>query len=334
METLSRRRFVQGGLALAGLGLLVGCGVLPSGAKPPKRPWRIGVFHVGIDHVPPSLDGLRDGLVSVGYEDGRDFALDWRNLVDEEAATATAAEFVRDRVDLIVAFENQTARAAKEATAEIPIVFIHVTDPVLNGLVASHARPGGNLTGIGGWPDLSGKKLELFKAIVPTLRRLLILSDLRDPVARRVLLGARGDAAALKLDLVERGVSDQTDLEHAFGSLAIGEVDGVFLASPNLQTNFGSLVIRLATEKTLPVAANRREWVEAGALWSYGPNVFATGQLAATRYVDRIFKGVKPSDLPVEENDVLELIINQRVARSLGLTIPDEALQQAAVIIQ
>jgi putative ABC transport system substrate-binding protein len=310
MSAVSRRQLVQR-VGVVGLGLLAGCGVLPAGPN-----------------------GLRAGLVSLGYEEGRDFELDWRNLVDEEAAAATATAFVRDRVDLIVAFENQAARAAKAATTEIPCVFIHVTDPVANGLVASHARPGGNLTGIAGWPDLAGKKLELFRDIVPTLRRLLILSDLRDPVARRVLLEARAAAAALNLELVEHAVSDQADLEQAFRSLAVGTVDGVFLASPNLQTNFGSLVIQLATENALPMAANRREWVEAGALWSYGPNVFATGRLAATRYVGRILKGSKPADLPVEENDVLELVINQRVARALGLTIPQPALAQATEVVQ
>jgi len=331
---LGRRRFVTSSLALAGVGLVSGCGWLPSQFQPQAKRWRIGVFHVGIDHVPPSFDGMRDGLKTLGYEEGRDFELDWRNLVDDAAATAAANEFARNRVDLIVAFENQTARAAKEATREIPIVFIHVTDPVANGLVKSLARPEGNLTGIAGWPDLSGKKMELFKEIHPGLRRLLILSDIRDPVARRTLAEARNDAAALSLELMERWVTSQADLEDVFDSLSVGEVDGVVLASPNLQTNFGSVIIRLASEKAIPVASNRREWVEQGALWSYGPNVFATGQVAATRYVDKILKGTKPADLPVEDNDVLELIINAKVARTLGLTIPQSVLRQATEVIQ
>jgi putative ABC transport system substrate-binding protein len=329
-----RRQFLSGSLALAGLGVLAGCGMLPTGTTPPKKPRRIGVFHVGIDHVPPSLEGMRDGLQALGYEEGRDVEIDWRNLVDEAAAVTTAQELVRSRVDLIVAFENQTARAAKDATTEIPIVFIHVTDPVANGLVKSLARPDGNLTGIGGWPDLSGKKMELFKEIHPGLRRLLILTDPRDPIARRTLTEARDAAVDLKLDLVEHWIATESDLEQAFGSLAVGEVDGVFVASTNLQTNFGTQVIRLASEKAIPVASNRREWVEQGALWSYGPNVFETGKVAAIRYVDKILKGVKPSDLPVEENDVLELAINLQVARTLGLTIPQAVLSQTSVVIE
>src|SRR5919109_5398097 len=122
--------------------------LLSADAQLPKKVWRIGLFHVGLDHVPPSLDGLREGLKALGYEEGNNLHLDWRNLPDEAAAHATAKAFVRDRVDLIVAFENQTVRAAKAATAEIPIVFLHADDPVAAGFVQSLPDPGSNLTGL------------------------------------------------------------------------------------------------------------------------------------------------------------------------------------------
>jgi ABC-type uncharacterized transport system substrate-binding protein len=133
------------GLAVVLLALLAA--PLATEAQHVGKVYRIGVFHVGLDHVPPSLDTLREALRALGYEEGKNLRLDWRNLPDEDAAYATAREFIRDRVDLIVAFENQTARAAKAATAAIPIVLLHVTDPVAEGLVKTLARPGGNLTG-------------------------------------------------------------------------------------------------------------------------------------------------------------------------------------------
>jgi ABC-type uncharacterized transport system substrate-binding protein len=161
-------RFARlGALALLALALLatpVVAETLQAG-----KVYRVGVFHVGLDHVPPSLDTLREALRTLGYEEGRNLRLDWRNLPDEEAANATAREFTRDRVDLIVAFENQTTRAAKAATAEIPIVFLHVTDPVAEGFVKTLARPGGNLTGFVYYAVSPAKRLEQLKEMVPKL---------------------------------------------------------------------------------------------------------------------------------------------------------------------
>jgi putative ABC transport system substrate-binding protein len=186
-------------------------------AQHPAKVWRIGVFHVGLDHVPPSLDALRDGLKALGYEEGKNLLFDWRNLPDEAAAYATAQAFVQERVDLIVAFENQTIRAAKTATAEIPVVFLHASDPVEAGFVDSLAHPGGNLTGFAGWWwDIPGKKLELFMRLVPHLRRVLVLQDPSDPLTARLLAELREAGAALKLDLVEQAVTTQADLERVF----------------------------------------------------------------------------------------------------------------------
>src|SRR5262249_53733039 len=142
-------------------------------AQQPRKVWRIGLFHVGLDHVPPALDTLRQELKALGYEEGQNLLLDWRNLPDEAAADDTAQAFVRERVDLIVAFENQTARAAKAATAAIPIVFVGVSDPVAAGFVHSLAHPGGNMTGSEGFVfEALDKKLELFKDLVPHLHRV------------------------------------------------------------------------------------------------------------------------------------------------------------------
>lgn len=296
--------------------------------------WRVGLFHVGVDHVPPSLDGLRDGLKALGYEEGKNIRLDWRNLVDEDAARATARAFVRDRVDLIVAFENQTVRAIQVTTTEIPVVMLHVPDPVADGFVKSLARPGGNITGFAGLGNTPAKEMEIFKQVVPQLRRPLVLFDDRDPASLRWLTAVRRAATTLKLQVVERQVANATDLERVFAAVKPGDVGGVFIASPDLRTKFPALILDLATKRRLPLAGHRKEWVEGGALFSYNDNLRAVGRAAAARYVDRILKGAKPADLPVEEVAQFELIVNLKTAKALGLTIPPSLLLRADQVIE
>jgi putative ABC transport system substrate-binding protein len=302
-------------------------------AQQAGKVWRIGIFHVGLDHVPPSLEPLRQQLKTLGYEEGKNLHVDWRNLPDEEAARATARQFVRDRVDLIVAYENQTVRAAQAATSEIPIVFVAVTDPVAEGFVKSFAHPGGNITGFATWGELYGKQIELFKEIVPRLRRLLVLIDLHDPGTERALVEVRKAGAVLKLRPVEREVTSEVDAERLFRSLKRGDVDGVFIASPNLRNKFPSLIVTLASERRLPLAMHRMEWVEKGALFSYGfiPTQFAPDGAA---YIDKILKGTKAGDLPVQEPPQLEFIINLRTAKQIGLTIPPNVLARADKVIR
>ena len=296
--------------------------------------WRLGLFHVGLDHVPPSLQGLRDGLKALGYVEGKNIHLDFRNLPDEAAARAIAQEFVRDRVDLIVAFENQTVRAAKAATSEIPVLMLHIDDPVAAGYVKSLARPGGNLTGFAGFGNVPSKEMELFKELVPELRRVLVLTDPGDPGSGRMLEEVQRASAKLKLRQVTRAAAEEAQIARVFGAINPGDVDGVFLASPNLRVKFHSLILRLASEKHLPVAGHRKEWVERGALFSYNDNIYAIGRAAAARYADRILKGKKPADLPVEEVTQYELVINLKVAKALGLTIPRSLLIRADEIIR
>ena len=314
------------------LGLLV---ALPrADAQSQGKVWRVGLFHVGLDHVPPSLGGLREGLKALGYEEGKNIRLAWRNLADEEAARVTAREFVREQVDLIVAFESQTVRAAKTATTNIPIVFLHVTDPVDEGFVKSLAHPGGNLTGLGEFfGDLQGKRMELLKEVVPRLRRLLVLIDPTDPASGDVMAEMRRAGAALKVQLVERKATEQADVEQVFRSIRRGEVEGVLIASSSLVTKAPSLILRLASERHLPVPFHRKEWVAQGALLSYGPNFHAAGSTAA-QYVDKLLKGAKPADLPVQQVTRLELAINLKTAKALGLAIPASVIVRADQVIQ
>ncbi len=318
--------------------IALGLGILPlalsTAGQQPAKVSRIGLFHVGLDHVPPSLEGLREGMKALGYEEGKNIRLDWRNLADEGAARETAQAFVRDRVDLIVAFEGQTVRAAKAATSYIPILFLHVTDPVKEGFAKSLSRPGGNLTGFYDlFGDLLAKRIELLKELVPRLRRLLVLVDPQDLAMPQQLAEVRKAGQALRLQLVEQEVAYQTDLERVFGSIKPGDVQGVFVASPILVTNFFSLIPRLAAARNLPLPASQKGWVERGALFSYGPNFDAMGREAA-RYVDKILKGTKPADLPVEQVSRLELVVNLKTAKALGLTIPPSILVRADQVIQ
>jgi putative ABC transport system substrate-binding protein len=306
---------------------------LAAEAQPAGRVWRIGLFHVGLDHVPPSLDGLREGLTALGYEEGKNIHFDWRNLADEDAARTTAQAFVRDRVDLIVAFEDQTVRAARAATTEIPVVMLHVAAPIESGFIKSFAHPGGNVTGFAGLGGSPSKEVELFKELVPRLKRLLVLFDGGDPVSLPWLADVRQAATKLKLELVERQTAKRADIERVFAAIRPGDVDGVFVSSPDLRTRFFGLILGLASNRRLPLQGHRREWVEQGALFSYNLDLRSVGK-AAARYVDQILKGTKPADLPVEQSSQLQLLINLKTAKALGLTIPQSVLVRADEIIQ
>jgi putative ABC transport system substrate-binding protein len=322
------------------------------GASPtPHAIPRVALMHVGTDHVPPSLgtlvgrladlgwiDGSQDelvaGLVKDGHVQGPRIELIWRNL-EPSQAKGQAAEFVAEHVDVIVAFEDTSIAAAQAATAlmehPIPVVFLHPSDPVRDGLVKSLSHPGGNLTGVFGARDPVVRQLELYQQIMPGLRRLLTLVDPTDKATPVLLTEAKDAAHRLGLELDLREASTAADLERAFHSLAPGEVDGAFLLSPSLRLNFSKLAIKLAAAANLPVQAHRKEWVEQGALFSLGVDVGPVGD-AGARYVDSILRGTPPADLPVEEVPRIEFAINLARARELGIQVPDEVITRADVV--
>jgi putative tryptophan/tyrosine transport system substrate-binding protein len=295
--------------------------------------WRIGLFHVGLDHDPPGLAPLTDALRRLGYEEGRNIHLDYRNQANEQTARATAVAFVREQVDLIVAFENQAVRAAMAASSNVPVVFAHVSDPVEAGFVKSIARPGANLTGVADYVgELQDKRVQIFAEMV-RLRRLLILTDPTDPATPRLTADIRRAAPHLKVELVERRASTETDVIKVFASLQTGEVDGLIVISPKLITNFPELILRLSLERQIPLGYHRKALVEKGALFSYGANFTAVGDDLAG-YVDRILKGAKPADLPVQPAARLEMVVNLKTAKALGLTIPPSLLLRADQVIE
>jgi putative ABC transport system substrate-binding protein len=343
-------------LALASIVMIVGLlgacatGIGGSPTSPPIP--RVGLMHVGTDHVPPSLgtllgrladlgwiDGSADelvaGLVEDGHVQGPRIELIWRNLEDKEQAEDQAAEYVGEHVDVIVAFEDKSIAAAQAATAPmehpIPVVFLHPSDPVRDGLVESLSHPGGNLTGVFGARDPVVRQLELYQQIMPGLRRLMTLVDPTDNATAVLLKEAEDAAERLGLELDIRKASTAADLENAFNSLAPGEVDGAFLLSPSLRLNFSKRTIELATDSKLPVQAHRKEWVEQGALFSLGVDVGPVGD-AGARFVDSILRGTPPAELPVEEVPKIQFAINLARARELGIEVPDDVITRADVV--
>jgi putative tryptophan/tyrosine transport system substrate-binding protein len=325
---MRRRHFIAalGGVALA----------CPLGTSAAEKVRHIGLFHVGLDHVPPSLETLRARLRELGYVEGKNLNFDWHNQADEEHARQLARTFVAEGVDLIVAFEDQTARAAKAATSRIPIVFVHISDdPVGAGYVQSLAHPGGNMTGVVSLFDIVDKRLELFKQIVPALARVMVLIDPDDPLAPRELAMTRDAAAKLHVEVLEREAKTPEEAERVFAALRPGEVDGVLTASPNLQTKFMATIVRLSWAHHLPLAGHRREWVqqESGALFSYAANLAPAGAVVA-RYIDDIFKGTAPGELPVQRLDNIHFVLNLKVARAFNIAVPEVTVARADEVIE
>jgi putative ABC transport system substrate-binding protein len=285
---------------------------------------RVGLMHVGTDHIPPALEPLNARLAELGWTKGKNIELIFRNLEPEQAAPQ-ASVFVGQGVDVIVAFEDQSIDAAETATADdrIPVVFLHPSDPLRDGLTESLSRPGGNLTGVFGPRDVVAKQLEVYQALVPRLRRVLTLVDPKDPRTQRTLEQYETAAAQLQrpLELDIREATTARDLERIFRSLRPGEVDGAFLLSNNLRQNHSALTVKLAKRARLPVQGSRKEWVEQGALFSYGIDLAPLGR-AGARHVDSILRGASPADLPVEEFPETELAINLATAKRLGIEVP------------
>jgi putative ABC transport system substrate-binding protein len=332
MHTVSRSKWWSVWLAvLLGLAVLTPAALAQTAAqKTPtqKTPtqkttkvWHVALCHVGLDHEPPGLHTLHRALNDMGYVDGKNLNFDWRNQADAAGAEAAVKKWVAAKVDVIVGFEDQCVRAAKAATSTIPIVFVQIYDPVVSGYVKSLARPGANLTGPVGNLKLIDKRLELLKEIDPRAQQVLTLVDGRDPYVPNELGLARQAAARLGLKLIERDAGTEADLKTVFAGLKPGEVNAVITASPDLQTNHPHLIIELGQAARLPVVGPREAWVEWGALLSYSTDADTAGPVAA-RYIDKIFKGANPAELPVEELSRTVFAVNLKRARELGISIP------------
>ena len=285
---------------------------------------------------PPLLDAFRQGLRELGWVEGQNIVIDYRYAEDRvDRLPGLAAELVRLKVDLIVSEGTQGVTAARNATETIPIVMITVRDPVGTGLIASLARPGGNVTGMSGSAGLEivAKQLELLKETVPKISRVAILSNPTNAyhqlAIREVNVAARSLGVQLQL-LEARGPNE---FDGAFAAMAKERVGALLVLSDAMLSSHRTRLADLAARSRLPSAYAVRESVEAGGLMSYGPSFLDLFRRAAT-YVDRILKGAKPADLPVEQPTKFELVINLKTAKALGLTIPQSLLQRADQVIE
>jgi putative tryptophan/tyrosine transport system substrate-binding protein len=310
------------------------CGAV--GAQPMKAP-RIGHLNgSSLSAIAYRIEAFRQGLRELGYVEGKNIVIEWRSAEQKfDRLPALAAELVRLKVDIIVTSGPIPTRAAKEATSTIPIVMAQDPDPVANGFVASLARPGGNITGLATLaPELSGKQVELLTEIFPKLSRVAVFRTSTQPGIAQALKEVELAAKALGVQLQYLDVLDPKDIETAFRAASKGHAEAVLsLVAGGIANAHRTQIVELAVKSRLPVIYNRREDVEAGGLMTYGVSLTDLDRRAAT-YVDKILKGTKPADLPVEQPTKFELVINLKTAKQIGLTVPQKVLARADKVIR
>jgi len=285
---------------------------------------------------PVRTEALRQGLREFGYVEGKTIVIEWRSAEGKlDRLPALAAELVRLNVVVIVTSGPTPTSAAKEATVTIPIVMTQDTDPVANGFVASLARPGGNITGLSTLaPELNGKRLELLKEIVPKLSRVAVFGTSAQPGNAQSLKEVDLAAKAFGVKLQYVDVLSPKDIESAFRAASKGRAEAVLMmVASAVAGNHRTEIIDLAVKSRLPVIYTFSSYVEAGGLMTYGVNISDLDRRAAT-YVDKILKGAKPADLPVEQPKKFEFIINLKAANQIGLTIPPNVLVRADRVIK
>ena len=323
---------------LALCALLFALGVSAQAQQPAKVP-RIGYLtNESLSALSARTEAFRQGLRELGYVEGKNIVIEWRDAEGKlDRLNELAVELVRLRVDVIVTAGGLATRSAKEATMTIPIVMTQERDPVSSGFIASLARPGGNITGLSRLaPELSGKQLELLKEIIPRLFRVAVLVSLTQSSLTRTqtLKEIEVAAGALGVKLQYLDVQSLKDIEAAFRAARKSRADAVlWLVSGPIGGTHRPRIGELAVQSRLPAIYEQAEYVEAGGLMSYGVSFTDLDRRAAT-YVDKILKGAKPADLPVEQPKKFEFIINLKAAKQIGLTIPPNVLARADKVIR
>ena len=293
---------------------------------------RLGVLVVGTTVDSALLDGLRNR----GWIDGQNLIIEYRFAQSQDHLPALAAELVALSPDLLISFSPQVALALKSATATIPIVFVAVAYPVEIGLVQSLSRPGGNITGLatlvpGG---VAAKEIQMLKEIVPAASKIAVLANPGNPIHRLIIAEELPRAAqqlGVALPIVEATAAEELDI--AFASAATQHADAITVYGDNLTFRYATQVTALAAKHRLPASYVSRYFVTRGGLISHGPD-FSDLAFRAGGYVDKILKGAKPSDLPVEQPTKFQLVINMKTAKALGLTVPPSLLARADEVIE
>jgi putative tryptophan/tyrosine transport system substrate-binding protein len=333
---ISRRRFMQGA-GVAGLGLLAGCGRLPWQAQTATKVPRIGVLSVQPASSPWAVryrEAFLAGLRDLGYEEGRNLVIEFRDGEGQpERMPGLAADLARLPVDVLVLSGDASMAAARQATDTVPIVFALNSAPVETGVVASLARPGGNITGLSEiTPELSGKRLELLRDTVPGLTRAGVLWSPQFPGPALQFQQAEAASQVLGIELLPLPVHSPADFQAAFQATT-GHAEALLVLTGSVINPHATQVVELVARSSLPAIYGERLFVDAGGLMSYGANVADMWRRAAT-YVHKILQGTRPADLPVERPDRFDFIINHKTAQTLGLTIPHHVLLQATEVVQ
>jgi putative ABC transport system substrate-binding protein len=312
------------------------CVALIAGAQEPKKVPRIGyLIATSPSVIAARIEAFRQGLRELGYVEEKNIVIDYRYAEGKlDRLPALAAELVRLKIDVIVTAGPTDTRAAKKATSAIPIVMTWDYDPVASGFVTSLARPGGNITGLSMLaPELSGKQLELLKETVPKVSRVAVLVPSTQPGYAQVLKEMDLAAGALKMKLQYLDVLSLKDIESAFQAAGNGRAGAVLVLQSPVTGSHRKQLADLAVKSRLPTIYPRSDFVEDGGLMSYGTSFVDLSRRSAT-YVDKILKGAKPADLPVEQPIKFELVINLKAAKQIGLTIPPNVLVRADRVIR
>jgi len=318
--------------------LVVGTLMAPcvSSAQQTTKLWRIGVLEtIPAGANAANLAALRQGLRERGYVEGQNLLIEYRSSDGrDERFGALAAELVRMRVDLIVARGSPASLAAKDATQTIPIVMARTGDPVGSGLVSNLARPGGNITGLSSQSvDTEAKRLELLRELMPALARIAALSNMSTPNSPPQWKEIKNAAHALGIEAQLLDVRRVQDLEPAIDAARQQRADALVVGQDGLLQSHRTLIAELAATRRLPAIYRSMEFIDAGGLIAYGPHYPDLYRRTAI-YVDKIFKGAKPGDLPLEQPTKFELAINVNTARALGLSIPQNLLLRADQLIE
>ena len=308
--------------------------VHPAHAQQPKKIPRIGYLALR-SGAGAAEKAFLQGLQSLGYIEGQTIAIEWRFAQEKfDRLPEFASELVRLKVDVIVTAGYPTIQAAKNATTTIPIVMARVSDAVELGFVASLARPGGNITGISILaPELSGKLLELAKESVPKASRVAVLGYSAGPNWKLYFKQMEGTARSLGVQLSAVQLSAPDEIESAFNTARNKRADALIIPSSGFLSLYRKRIIELAAQSRLPAIASEGNWAEQGCLLAYGPSTAESYRRAAV-YVDKILKGAKPAELPVEQPMKFEFIVNLKTAKQIGLTIPPNVLARADKVIR
>ena len=304
-------------------------------AQQPASPRRIGVLLGGFSPESKEAQAFRQGLRDAGYSDSRDVVIDWRSANGDYARVPTlVADLVQRKVEVIIVTGTPTAQAVKRATSIIPIVMAVVADPVESGLVSNLAHPGGNLTGLSMMmSELSAKRLQLLKEAIPLLTRVAVLWNPDTPFHTKVIEDLKAAAPSLSLKLNFVSARTLEDFGPAFSAIRRAHSQALYAIEGGFFFAHRTVLLKLASRARLPVIYGGSHFADEGGLMSYGPSYSDLFRRSAG-YVDKILKGDKPGDLPIEQATKFELVINLKTAKALGITIPESILLRADEVIR